>query len=219
MSVEQSATTEVTDTGTEQNQAERTYTQKELDDMMARTKSSVMKKAASKYEDLGDPDELREIVSTYKKQQTDQQLKRGEFERVLQEKLSVKDAEISKRDRIIEEFKLNTPVIDAAARYKAVNPEQVKALIRSNLRLNTEGDVEVLDEKGLVKYDDTGRPVSVDNFVQTWLQQNPHFVQPTPSTSATRGNVGFTQNKLDLSKLDMSRPEHRRIYAESRKAR
>lgn len=219
MSVEQSATTEVTDTGTEQNQAERTYTQKELDDMMARTKSSIMKKAASKYEDLGDPDELREIVSTYKRQQTDQQLKRGEFERVLQEKLSVKDAEITKRDRIIEEFRLNTPIIDAAARYKAVNPEQVKALIRSNLRLNTEGEVEVLDEKGLVKYDDAGRAVSVDNFVQTWLQQNPHFVQPTPSTSATRGNVGFTQNKTDLSKLDMSKPEHRRIYAESRKAR
>lgn len=219
MSVEQSAATEVTDTSTEQNQAERTYTQKELDDMMARTKSSIMKKAASKYEDLGDPDELREIVQTYKRQQTDQQLKRGEFERVLQEKLSVKDAEITKRDRIIEEFRLNTPIIDAAARYKAVNPEQVKALIRSNLRLNTEGDVEVLDEKGLVKYDDTGRPVSVDNFVQTWLQQNPHFVQPTPSTSATRGNVGFTQNKTDLSKLDMSNPEHRRIYAESRKAR
>jgi len=130
-----------------------------------------------------------------------------------------KDAEIAKRDRIIEEFKLNSPVIDAAARYKAVNPEQVKALIRSNLRLNPEGEVEVLDEKGVVKYDDQGRPVSVDNFVQTWLQQNPHFVQPTPSTSATKGNVGFTQNKMDLSKLDMSNPEHRKIYAESRKAR
>lgn len=201
------------------NQAERTYTQKELDDMMARTRSSVMKKVASKYEDLGDPDELREIVTQYRKQQTETQVKRGEFDRVLQELASKKDAEIQKRDRIIESYKVETPILDAAARHRAVNPEQVKALIRSSVRLNEDGDVEVLDEKGQVRYDDGGRPVSVDNFVQTWLQQNPHFVQPTPSTSGTKTNVGFTKDKLDLSKLDLSKPEHRKIYAESRKTR
>jgi hypothetical protein len=210
------------DTGTtdqQTNQADRLYTQKELDDMMARTKSSVAKKFQSKYEDLGDPDELREIVSSYRKQQTDQQVKRGEFEKVLQDLASKKDAEIQKRDRIIEAYKVETPILDAAARMRAVNPEQVKALIRNNVRLNGDGDVEVLDEKGAVRYDDAGRPLSVDNFVQTWLQQNPHFVQPTPSTSATKSNVGFTQDKIDLSKLDMSDPAHRKIYAESRKTR
>lgn len=213
------ANNEVTDTGAEQNQAgERTYTQKEVDDMMARTKSSVMKKVSSRFEDLGDPEELREIVTQYRKQQTEQQVKRGEFDRVLQELAAKKDAEIQKRDRIIEAYKVETPIMDAAARFRAVNPEQVKALVRNYVRLNGEGEVEVVDDKGGVRYDDSGKPVSVDNFVQTWLQSNPHFVQPTPSTSATKSNVGFTADKVDFNKLDMKNPEHRKLYAEAKKS-
>jgi len=137
---------------------------------------------------------------------------------VLQEKLSAKDQEIQKRDRLIEEFKLNNPVIDAAARYRAVNPEQVKALVRNNVRLNADGEVEVIDRDGQVKYDDKGQRISVDTFVQSWLQENPHFVQPTPSTTATRSNVGFTQDRLDITKLDMKLPEHRKMYAEAKKS-
>jgi hypothetical protein len=208
--------------GTEQSQNEtqatKTYTQKEVDDMMAKTKTAVMKKVSSRYEDLGDPDELREIVQQHRKSKEDYQLKRGEFERVLQEKLSAKDQEIQKRDRLIEEFKLNNPVIDAAARYRAVNPAQVKALVRSNIRLNVDGEVEVIDSEGKVKYDDKGQRISVDTFVQSWLQENPHFVQPTPSTTATRSNVGFTQDRLDITKLDMKLPEHRKMYAEAKKS-
>ena len=80
-------------------------------------------------------------------------------------------------------------------------------------------DVEVLDDEGKVRYDDSGRPLSVDNFVQTWLQNNPHFVSATPSTSSSRSNVsGGTSTKLDLANLDFKNPEHRKQYAEYRKA-
>jgi hypothetical protein len=210
-------TTEVSDQT--QTQAEKTYSQKELDDMMARTRASVQKKIMSKYEDLGDPDELREIVSNYRKSQQDQQVKRGEFDKVLQDLAAKKDAEIQKRDRMIEEFKVNSPIIDAAARHRSINPDQVKALVRSNVRLNADGEVEVVDKDGKVRYDDNGRLLTVDNFVQEFLQQNPHFIQPTPSTTATRSNVNGITQPIDLSKLDMRNPEHRKIYAESRKGR
>ena len=218
MTVETSATTETTDNSADNSQATKTFTQDEVNALMARTKSQLEKKFSSKYEDLGDPDELREIVQQHRKNKEDYALKRGEFEKVLQEKLSAKDQEIQKRDRLIEEFRLNTPVIDAAARYRAVNPEQVKALIRNNLRLNADGEVEVIDREGKVKYDDKGQRISVDAYVQSWLQENPHFVQPTPSTTATRSNVGFTQDRLDITKLDMKNPEHRKMYAEAKKS-
>jgi hypothetical protein len=196
----------------------KTYTQKEVDDMMAKTKNAVMKKISSKYEDLGDPEELRTIVSNYQKVQQENQLKRGEFDKVIQELASKKDAEIQKRDRIIESFKVETPIVDAAARYRAVNPDQVKALIRNQVRLNQDGEVEVLDEKGVVRYDDSGKPVSVDSFVQSWLQSNPHFVSATPATTNTKSNVtANTTKKVDISKLDMKNPEHRKIYADYRK--
>lgn len=221
MTVEQTlADTEATEASTQtQTQAERTYTQKELDDMMARTRASVQKKIVSKYEDLGDPDELREIVSNYRKNQQDQQVKRGEFDKVLQDLASKKDAEIQKRDRIIEEFKVNTPIIDAAAKHRSINPEQVKSLLRSNVRLNADGEVEVVDKDGKVRYDDNGRLLSVDNFVQEFLQQNPHFIQSTPSTTATRSNVNGINEPIDMSKLDMRNPQHREIYAASRQKR
>ena len=211
--------TEGTETSTTQTQAEKTYTQKEVDDMMARTKSAITKKVASKYEDLGDPDQIRDILAQHNKREQENAMKRGDFEKVLQDIASKKDAEIQKRDRIIEQFKLETPVIDAAARYRAVNPDQVKALVRNNLRLNGEGEVEVVDNEGKVRYDDSGRPLSVDTFVQTWLQSNPHFVQATPSTTASRSNVSNSGGgSVDINKLDMSNPEHRKIYAEFRKA-
>ena len=210
---------EGTDTSLNETQATvKTYTQKEVDDMMARTKTAVTKKLTSKYEELGDPDELKTIVNNYQKVQQEQQLKRGEFDKVIQELAAKKDAEIQKRDRVIESFRVETPIVEAAARYRAVNPEQVKALIRSQVRLNQEGDVEVLDDKGVVRYDDSGKPVSVDSFVQSWLQSNPHFVSAAPATTNTRSNVtGNTTKKLDISKLDMRNPEDRKIYAEYRK--
>lgn len=212
--------TEGTDTSQNENQATvKTFTQDEVNAILAKTKSQLEKKYSSKYEELGDPEQLREIVSQHQKAQQEQQLKRGEFDRIIQELAAKKDAEIQKRDKVIESFKVEAPIVDAAARYRAVNPEQVKALIRNQVRLGSEGEVEVLDEKGSVRYDDSGKPVSVDSFVQSWLQSNPHFVSAAPATTNTKSNVtGNTTKKVDMSKLDMKRPEDRKIYAEYRKS-
>lgn len=212
-------TTEGTESSETQNQAtEKFYSQKEVDDMMARTKTAITKKVASKYEDLGDPEHIREVLVQHTKREQESAMKRGEFDKVIQELASKKDAEIQKRDRIIESFRLETPVIDAAARYRAVNPDQVKALVRNNLRLNGEGEVEVLDREGKVRYDDSGRLLTVDSYVQNWLQENPHFVSATPSTTHARSNVNTAgAGKVDITKLNMNDPEHRKQYAEFRK--
>jgi hypothetical protein len=212
-------TTEGTETSQNEIQAtEKTFTQAEVNAILAKTKSQLEKKYTSKYEELGDPDTLKQIVSEHQKIQQEQQLKRGEFDRVIQELASKKDAEIQKRDKVIESFKVETPIVDAAARYRAVNPDQVKALIRNQVRLSPEGEVEVLDEKGVVRYDDSGKPVSVDSFVQSWLQSNPHFVSAAPATTNTKSNVtGNATSKVDISKLDMKNPADRKIYAEYRK--
>ena len=211
--------TENTDNSQNDNQATvKTFTQEEVNAILAKTKSQLEKKYTSKYEELGDPDTLKQIVSEHQKIQQEQALKRGEFDRIIQELAAKKDAEIQKRDRVIESFKVEAPIVDAAARYRAVNPEQVKALIRNQVRLGAEGEVEVLDEKGSVRYDDSGKPVSVDSFVQSWLQSNPHFVSAAPATTNTKSNVtANTTKKLDITKLDMKNPEHRKIYADYRK--
>lgn len=212
----------VTDTtGATENQAQaaKTYTQEEVDNMMARMKGSLQKKLLKPYEDLGDPDELRQLREEAQKRQTEQQIKRGEFEKTLSELAAKKDAEISKRDSIIKEYKVNSPLLSAAAKYRAVNAEQVKQLLASNVRLNGEGEVEVVGQDGSVRYSDSGAPLAVEDLVREFLDSNPHFVSAAPSTTNTKSNVSNgSPGKLDITKLDMKNPEHRKIYAEYRKS-
>jgi hypothetical protein len=215
----------VNDMGTEpagetasQAQADKTFTQEEVNAILARTKSQIEKKFQTKYQDLGDPEELRNIKSDYEKRQQEQQIKRGEFEKTLQEMAAKKDAEISKRDSIIKEYKVNSPLLSAAAKYRAVNAEQVKSLLNNHVRLNADGDVEVVGEGGAVRYRDDGQPLAVEDLVREFLDSNPHFVTASPATTNTKSNISQGQPaKLDITKLDMKNPEHRKVYAEYRK--
>ena len=181
------ATVETDATTTENSQASKTFTQDELNAILAKTKSTLEKKITSKYADLGDPDELRDIVTNYRKQQQELEVKKGNFDKVMADLAAKKDAEIQKRDSIIREFKLEQPLLNFAAQYRSVNPQQVKQLLRNNLRLNDDGEVEVLDEKGAVRYSDKGKPLSVEQYVQEWLAANPHFVSAAPATVNTQG--------------------------------
>lgn len=200
--------------------ASKSYSQQEVDDMMARMKGSLQKKLLKPYEDLGDPEELRQLRSEAEQRRQEQQLKRGEFEKTLQELASKKDLEIQKRDAIIREYKVNTPVVNAAAKFRAVNPQQVQALLNQNLRLNGDGEVEVVDTRGTVRYNDAGQPLAVEDLVREFLDSNPHFVSAAPSTTNSQSNIrgGGDGVKIDVSKLNMKNPEHRKIYAEAQKA-
>ena len=202
-----------------QAQATKSYTQEEVDNMMARMRGSLEKKLLKPYADLGDPEELRQLREEATKRQTEQQIKRGEFEKTLQELAAKKDAEIQKRDAVIQEYKVNVPLLSAAAKYNAVNAEQVKALLHNQVRMNNEGEVEVVDSKGSVRYSDKGEPIGVEDLVREFLDSNPHFKLASPSTTNTKSNIsGGNSGKIDISKLDMSKPEHRKIYADFRKS-
>jgi hypothetical protein len=201
-----------------QAQADKTFTQEEVNAILARTKSQIEKKFATKYQDLGDPDELRTLKTEAERRAQEQQIKRGEFEKTLQEMAAKKDAEISKRDSIIKEYKVNSPLLSAAAKYRAVNAEQVKSLLNNHVRLNAEGEVEVVGEGGAVRYRDDGQPLAVEDLVREFLDSNPHFVSASPATTNTKSNISQGQPaKLDITKLDMKNPEHRKVYAEYRK--
>jgi len=216
------ATQTVTDTEqpTTENQAKsnaKTYTQEEFDNHMAGLKSSIAKKYEKQFAELGDIEELKKLKQDAEKKRQEEQLKRGEFEKTLQELAAKKDSEIQKRDDIIREYKVNSPLLNAAAKYRSVNPEQVKRLLVSSVRLNQDGDVEVVGEDGSVRYNDDGKAVTVDQLVNGFLKENPHFVQSTPATSNTKSSVsGNTGSKFDISKLDMTNPEHRKQYAEAK---
>lgn len=215
------ATTQATDAAdnTESQAQAKTYTQEEFDRHMAGLKASLAKKYEKQYADLGDPEELRALKADAEKRQTEQQIKRGEFEKTLQEKAAKWEAEIQKRDAIIKDYRVNSPLLSAAAKYKAVAPEQVKALLSTSVRLNDSGDVEVIGNDGSVRYRDNGTAFEVEDLVKEFLDTNPHFVQATPATTNAKTSISAPRTgTIDPTKLDMTKPEHRALYKEYKKS-
>ena len=198
--------------------ATKTYTQDEVNDMMARMKGSITKKYEKTFAELGDIEELRQLKAQAESKKLEDQKKRGEFDKIIQDLAAKKDAEIQQRDAIIKDYRINTPLLAAAAQYQAVNAEQVKALLANQVRLNDSGEVEVVDAKGTVRYTDNGTPLGVNELVREFLDSNPHFRVATPSTTNTQSNVKTSTKEVDFSKLDMKNPEHRKIYADYRKS-
>lgn len=207
--------TTATDT-TSQAPQEKMYTQSEMDNHLAGMKASLSKKLLKPYEDLGDPTELRTLKEQAAHKAQDEQMKRGEFEKVLQDLAQKKDSEISKRDTVIEQFKVEQPLLQAASEFRAVNAEQVKRLLRGSVRLNSDGDVEVIDDKGTVRYNDAGQLIQVKDLVKEFLDTNPHFLSATPATVNSNHSINANSGSVDVSKLDMKNPEHRKLYAQTK---
>lgn len=211
------ADTETADQTTNQ-EATKTYTQDEFDKHMAGMKNSITRKFEKQISELGDLDELKTIRANAEKQKQEEAIKRGEFEKILQDMAAKKDQEIQAKNKVIEEYTVNTPLLNAAAQYKAVNPQQVVQLIRNQVRLGENGKAEVVDSNGTVRYDDTGTPVNVDVLVQEFLSANPHFVAAASSTSASKTSATPATNlqDFDLGSLDLTRPDHRKLYAQAK---
>lgn len=215
----QEATDAQAQTENQAQQSEKYYTQAEFDKHMAGMRKAIESKFERQFAELGDLQELKQMKATAEKAKQDEALKKGEFEKVLQEMAAKKDAEIQKRDSVIKEYKVNTPLLDAAARYRAVAPEQVKQLLSSSVKLNEVGDVEVVDNNGQVRYSDSGAPLAVDDLVKDFLDSNPHFVSPTPSTTNTKSNQGGVGgSEFDVASLDFKNPQHREKYKQAKAA-
>jgi len=108
-------------------------------------------------------------------------------------------------------------LLKAAGGRNAVSPEQVATLLRNRVTLTDEGEVHVLDDKGGVMYDKkTAAPTTVESLVNDFLDASPHFLRAGPQGSGSIGSVGesTTKEAVDISNLDMTKPEDRLIYKE-----
>lgn len=211
--------TAATEAATEntQEQVAKTYTEEEFNSHMAGMKKSLTAKFEKQLADLGDINELKSLKANAEKQQQEEAIKRGEFEQILQNMAAKHDATIQEKNKVIEEYTVNTPLLNAAATYKAVNPNQVVQLIRNQVRLGENGNAEVVDSSGVQRYDSKGNPVTVDALVQEFLSSNPHFVAAAPATTNTKSAVnGASLEGFDLSNLDLTKASDRQVYAQAK---
>ena len=219
--VEQTTEENVEVQETEQKPVENTFTQDQVTEIV---KKRLAQERSQMYKKLGveDIDIAVTAVKTQKDLEEKQKIQKGEFEEILKNKTQEWIKERTNLEGQLRDIKINKSLLSSASKNKAINPDQVVSLLQPHIKLNESGNVEILDNKGLARYNSNGELFTTDELVQEFLTQNPHFVSATPSGSGTVSNVDRQElNKpLNLSDLDiMNNPEDRKKYAEYRKQR
>ena len=204
---------------TEASTEEKTFTQADLDKIVADRVSRERRKFEKKYEGI-DPEYYTDISAKAEKEKQDKLKAKGEFEQILKDTVSKKDEQIGALLNQVKTIKIDGALLDAASKMKAVNPGQVVKLIKDQVKMNEAGDVEIVDPKtGQTRYNDDGNHFTIQNLTNEFLTANPHFMSATPSGTGTTSKIGDvgSSEKLDINALDMKNPEHRKLYAEYRK--
>ena len=174
------------------------------------------------YKELGTEDLNVAKSALQEKEEKELEIKkqRGEFDDIIKTQAEKSNLEIKNLKTQLEQIKINDSLLSSASKHKANVPDQVVKLLRTNVKLNDEGKVEILAENQQPRYNTKGELLSVDEYVQEFLTQNPHFQSATPSGSGSVANVGKVDPKpFDIGALDMAKPEDRAKFAAYRKDR
>lgn len=199
------------ESGNTLNQVEtKNFTQEDVDRIIANR----LKQVERKYEGIN-VEEYHQLKSQQEQVVEQEMMKKQQFEELLQKQKQDADARISKLQTELQSVHVDGALLNAASKHKAVNPEHVAQLMKQNVRLSEDGQVEVLDSDGTVRYNtDTAAPVTVEEAVAEFLQNNAYFRTAAPSGTGSTGNAkpSSTSREVKLSDLDMANSEHRAIY-------
>lgn len=197
------------------------FTQEDIDRIVKERLSRERSKLLKQYEGV-DVEKYRQLLEAEEKKATEEQVKRGEFEKILQSTVQKKDTTIQQLQNELKAIKVDGNLLGAASSRKAVNPQQVARLLKDNIRLSAAGEVEIVDESGSIRYNDQGSHMTIDDLVGEFLSANPHFVNAGPqgmgsqsSIAKANGNLG----QIDVDSLDMNDPKQRAIFKEHMKSK
>ena len=223
MTSENLAATENVDETQDQDTAtsepeEKLFRQEDLDRIVAERLSRERSKIEKKYSGI-DVDHYNTLIKAEEGKQLEAKKRRGEFEKILEETVQKKDSQISDLQKQIHNVRVTGALISAAGKHRAINSEQVAELLGKSVRLTETGDVEVLDTEDRPRYDDSGKPLTVEGYVEEWLASNPHFVASTPGGSGSSNQATLNTGSVKIADLDLNRRDHREIYKKHREAR
>jgi len=205
----------------ETQEGNKGFTQEDIDRIVKERLTRERSKILKQYEGV-DVEKYRQFLEAEEKRQHEEQVKKGEFEKILQTTVSKKDSMIQQLQKELQAIKVDGTLLNAASSRKAVNPQQVVRLLKDQIRLNEAGEVEVLDDTGSVRYSDKGTALTVEDLVQEFLTTNPHFVNAGPSGTGSQSVVAKANGQMgvtDISKLDMNSASDRKVYKELMKSK
>tara|TARA_R110000744_G_scaffold227043_4_gene345320 strand:- start:2097 stop:2756 length:660 start_codon:yes stop_codon:yes gene_type:complete len=183
-----------TETAAIKAQEGKTFTQEELDRIVADRVAREQRKFDKKISGV-DIDEARELLAQKEAAELERQKERGEFDAILKKTVEKKEMEIQGYKSKLQQTLVDGAILGAASNNNAVNPNQVSQLLKSNTRLSDNGSVEVLDDNGTPRYNDSGDLLSVNEMVTEFLTVNPHMVKASQGGTGSQGNTGGSTQK------------------------
>jgi len=183
-----------TETVAVETQESKTFTQEELDRIVADRVAREQRKFDKRLSGV-DLDEAKDLLAKKEAAELERQKERGEFDKVLKQTVEKKDMEIQSYKSKLQQTLVDGAILGAASNNNAVNPNQVSQLLKSNTRLSDDGNVEVLDDNGTPRYNDSGDLLSVNEMVTEFLTVNPHMVKASQGGTGSMGNAGGSTQK------------------------
>ncbi len=183
-----------TETAAVETQESKTFTQEELDRIVADRVAREQRKFDKRLSGV-DLDEAKELLAKKEAAELERQKERGEFDKVLKQTVEKKDAEIQSYKSKLQQTLVDGAILGAASNSNAVNPTQVSQLLKDQTRLSDDGTVEVLDANGVPRYNDSGDLLSVNEMVAEFLTVNPHMVKASQGGTGSMGNAGGSTQK------------------------
>ena len=167
---------------------------------------------------------LAEIQKKDDERKKEQEIKdaktKADLEKLMQERIASKDADIQRLKSSIKKEKIDNSVLSIASKHKAINPAQVVELIKNQVRLSDDNRIEILDNNSNIRYNSKGELFTIEDRVVEFLDANPHFRQGSLAGSGSQSALeGKTVKPFNIQDLDMSKAEDRKKYAEYRKQR
>jgi hypothetical protein len=202
---------------TESKAESKAFTEDQVEAIVQRRLDRYKKTVSSKLDGL-DLEEAKKLLEEKKQKEQELALQRGEFDKVLKETVSKKDSRISALESELQKIRIDETLVNTASQLKAINPNEVKSLLRNAVKLNDSGSVEVVSENGTPRYNEKGELMSVNELVAEYLNNNPHHLSATPKGSGSQSGIGGnTLKPFNIANLDLSKAEDRKIYAEHKK--
>jgi hypothetical protein len=211
----QNENAEVKQEATETNTETKTFTQDQLNNIIESRVMAERKKYEKKLQE-----EEKQKEELVKQKQVEEAKTKAEIEKIMQDRLAEKEKELSTFKQQMQMEKIDKSILSVASSSRAVNPDQVVALLKSEIQLADDGRPEVLDQNGNVRYNDKGQALTIEERVKEFLDSNPHFRQGSLSGSGSQSAIGGNSQKpRNIGDLDLNNPADRKVYAEMRKSR
>jgi hypothetical protein len=194
---------------------QNTFTQEQLDNII----KSRLEAEKSKYEKKLQEEE-KQKAEILRQKQVEEAKTKADIEKIMQERIKEKEEEVLRYKTQIKKEKVDNSILSIASSNNAINPSQVVALLKEEVKYNDDGRIEVVDNNSNVRYNKSGQPFSLEDRVKEFLDSNPHFRKGSMSGSGSQSAIGGkTVKPFNLQDLDLSKPEDRKAYAEYRKKR